>query len=403
MALRTLIYKDLRLFIGDKKALLLTYMLPVVLISLFALAYGGMGSSERSPSKLMICDMDSTDASTDLIALLDSIPEISIQKSSMDEGISALKKGRSLALLCIENNYEKQLLAGESVPIQLYIDASRPIESGMMQHMIIGPIMQEISSKGLNNKIIANIKKKWPGMPEETLNSIRKDIVADMENGANEPALTISEVKPEKSVRWGLIQAVAGTAVMMLLFSVAGIGSGLLAEKESGTLRRLLLSPVSPGHILTARLIYSILLAGSQLLLMFLFAQFVFGLKIGAQWPLLLVLIFLTALSCSGFGIFLSAVCYTRKQLESLSTIIILIMSGLGGSMVPLFLLPKIMQDFAVITLNYWAIDAYYDILGRNATFGDILQNILALLLISAILVGMSYYFYFKKLKKLAL
>ena len=48
----------------------------------------------------------------------------------------------------------------------------------------------------------------------------------------------------------GLVQAVGGTAIMMLLFSIAAIGGGLLDEKEAGTLKRLLIAPVKPLHIL---------------------------------------------------------------------------------------------------------------------------------------------------------
>ena len=48
----------------------------------------------------------------------------------------------------------------------------------------------------------------------------------------------------------GLVQSVAGTSVMMLLFSVAGIGGSLLDEKQDGMLKKLLCSPISPNHIL---------------------------------------------------------------------------------------------------------------------------------------------------------
>ena len=47
-----------------------------------------------------------------------------------------------------------------------------------------------------------------------------------------------------------LVHVVAGTSVMMLLFSVAGIGGSLLDEKQEGMLKKFLCSPIPPNHIL---------------------------------------------------------------------------------------------------------------------------------------------------------
>ena len=43
----------------------------------------------------------------------------------------------------------------------------------------------------------------------------------------------VSVVGDETS-NWGLIQAVAGTAIMMLLFSVSAIGASIIEEKNKG-------------------------------------------------------------------------------------------------------------------------------------------------------------------------
>ena len=42
----------------------------------------------------------------------------------------------------------------------------------------------------------------------------------------------------------GIIHVVAGTSVMMLLFSVSGIGESLLEERQEGMLKKLLCSPM---------------------------------------------------------------------------------------------------------------------------------------------------------------
>ena len=54
--------KDIRLFFADKRAMLLTFAVPIALITLFAFAFGGAGQSddEESGTTLLIADEDST-------------------------------------------------------------------------------------------------------------------------------------------------------------------------------------------------------------------------------------------------------------------------------------------------------------------------------------------------------
>lgn len=163
----------------------------------------------------------------------------------------------------------------------------------------------------------------------------------------------------------GLVQVVAGTSVMMLLFSVAAIGGSLLDEKQEGMLKKLLCSPIWPVHILFGKLVYAVIISVMQLTIMFGFAWLVFGLDILNHLPSLVLMIFVTAFTCSAFGILLASVAKSRQQVQALSTIIVLVMSGIGGSMVPVFIMPEIMQKVAVFTVNYWAIKGFNDIFIR--------------------------------------
>jgi ABC-type multidrug transport system permease subunit len=98
------------------------------------------------------------------------------------------------------------------------------------------------------------------------------------------------------------------------------------------------------------------------------------------------MVILATAFACSGFGIFIAAISTSRKQAESLSTIIILIMSAIGGSMIPIFFMPEIMQKMSVVSVNYWAIQGFFDVLGRDASMGPVMTKVGILFLIGIIM-----------------
>jgi len=198
------------------------------------------------------------------------------------------------------------------------------------------------------------------------------------------------EEKAENSL--ALIHAVAGTAIMMLLFSVAGMGAGLLDEKQEGTLKKLLTSPMHPNNILFGKMLSSNIISITQLSIMFIYARLVFGLPLRSHLPSLVLMIIVTAYACSSFGVFLASFAKSRQQVQGLSTIIVLIMSCVGGSMVPLFLMPMFMQKIAVLSVNYWGIQGFYDIFWRMLPITDttFLSRVLVLILIGTVLNGLA-------------
>jgi len=170
----------------------------------------------------------------------------------------------------------------------------------------------------------------------------------------------------------GLVHVVAGMSVMMLLFSVAGIGGSLLDEKQEGILKKLLCSPMHPNHILYGKLVFANIISIVQLIIMFVYAWLVFGLDIMHHLPSLVLMIFATAYACSGFGVLLASFAKSRQQVQGFSTIIVLVMSAIGGSMIPIFIMPEIMQKIAVVSVNYWGIQGFYDIFLKLLPITDI-------------------------------
>ena len=134
---------------------------------------------------------------------------------------------------------------------------------------------------------------------------------------------------------------------------------------------------------------------------MFVFTWLAFGLNIFLDLPSLLIMIVSTAFACSSFGIFLASIAKTRQQVQSLSMIIILVMSAIGGSMIPLFIMPEIMQKIAVISVNYWAIQGFYDIFWRELPIFDILERAGYLIGIGVLVSSLSIFLFKKNILKI--
>jgi ABC-2 type transport system permease protein len=186
----------------------------------------------------------------------------------------------------------------------------------------------------------------------------------------------------------GLVHSVAGTAIFMLLFSVAGIGESLLEEKQEGMLKKLLCSPLRSNHILYGKMAFANIISIAQLSIMFVYAWLVFSLDIMHHLPSLVLMIFVTAYACSSFGIFLASFAKSRQQVQTLSSLVVLTMSAIGGSMIPIFLMPEIMQKIAVVSVNYWGVQGFYDIFWRLLSLTDIafLSRVVVLIFIGTLL-----------------
>ena len=130
----------------------------------------------------------------------------------------------------------------------------------------------------------------------------------------------------------------AGIGVMFLLFSMASAAQSLLQEEQTGTLERVLNTEVRMGRLLlTGYWLFAALVGFLQISLMFVFGWAVFGVDLfdPVHFAGFLIMTAVTAAAAAAFGLALGTLCRTQAQMSGLSTIVVLLMSALGGSMVP--------------------------------------------------------------------
>jgi ABC-2 type transport system permease protein len=393
--------KDLTLFFHDQRSVILTFLLPVILITLFAFAYGSIGSYDgrSEPVKLLVTDLDQTRSSIEIICKIDSLEDISIVISDSAKSKELVIKGKYAGALMIYKGFQDSLEAGNTMPIELVYDRSREMEIGILQQNLITTLMSSAGEIIVKKSIEKYLQDQFPDIGKSASDNIIKTAIIKDNN--NLAIKWTSIVAMKNNTKLGLIQAVAGTAILMLLFSVAGVGTSILEEKENGTINRLLYSPLKCSTILYGKMLFAFFISILQLTAMFLFAWLIFNMDLSVNVPALILMIIATAFAVSGLGIFLAAIAKTRQQAQNLSTIIILIMSAIGGSMIPLFIMPAILQKIALLSLNYWGIQGFYDIFWRNLPLEAILPKILILMGIGIVMTLASIGLFKKRIMKL--
>jgi ABC-2 type transport system permease protein len=393
--------KDLMLFFHDQRSVILTFLLPLILISLFAFAYGGIGEFDgrSEPVRLLITDLDQTVSSQEIISSIDSLKDIRTVISNSVKAEELVINGNYACALIIYKGFQDSLVAGNTSPVEIVYDRSREMEIAALQQNLISTLMASTGKIVVKKRIENYLKSQFPYIDKNITDNIARNAT---DNNDNTPVIKWTSVVGEKNdTKLGLIQAVAGTAILMLLFSVAGVGTSILEEKENGTINRLLYSPLKGSTILYSKMLFAFFISILQLTTMFIFAWLVLNMDLSVNIPGLILMITATSFAVSSLGIFLAAVSKTRQQAQNLSTIIILVMSAIGGSMIPLFIMPAILQKIALLSVNYWGIQGFYDLFWRVLPLKEILPKILILMGIGLIMTLASIQLFKRRIMKL--
>ena len=180
-------------------------------------------------------------------------------------------------------------------------------------------------------------------------------------------------------------RSVGGWAMTFLLFTLTASSSSLFDDRKSGVMLRLLTSPVSRVHILWSKYLFNMSLGVIQLLFMFVAGWLLFDVDIFSNIFNLLLVIIAASMACTSFGMLLAAFSQTRQQAQGLGTFFILTMSAVGGAWFPTSFMPPTIQFFSKLTIVYWSMDGFLEVLWRDVGLFSILPNLGILFGVSAV------------------
>jgi ABC-2 type transport system permease protein len=404
----------------DRAALALSFILPIVFFSIFATIFGGQHDS-TSKINVILVDEDHSRASLDLVRGLqrEGSLRVSTRPSSKTKeplpeytavtAEAAVKAGEAPVALIIPHGFGDNPIsfgpnsdpAKGGLSIQLLNDSSDMIApqmvAGLLQKAGMTSMPEVMAEKGMKyiNQFIGGLtpeqRKRMNGYLEKLRQREDQPAAAGTtpaQNGSFAGPIAVkSRAVVGQNKRNPMISFYAAAiGVMFLLFTASGSAGALLDEAESGTLDRVLSSRVTMTTLLMGKLTFNTLLAFTQLVVMFLWASSVFKLDLFTHIPGFVVMGLCTAFAVAAFGMLLASICRTRAQLGALSTLLILTMSAVGGSMFPRFLMPEAMQKAGLWTINAWAIDGFTKVFWRDLPVKDLWPQVGVLLAVGIVL-----------------
>lgn len=153
-----------------------------------------------------------------------------------------------------------------------------------------------------------------------------------------------------------------------------------------GIYQRLLSGPVQRGHILFSKYFFGVSLGTLQVMVLFLFAHWMFGVDIWPNFLNLVIFTLVVSLAAVSFGMLLASISGSEAVANALSTFLVLSMSAVGGAWFPTTWMPSYVQFFSQFTLVYWGVEGFMGVLWDGKSLAELAQPIGVLLGMSALI-----------------
>ena len=379
MIVRTLLWVGWLRLRRDPVALGLIFVLPLVFFSIFALVFGTIGLGRGTtvdPLPVLLVDEDGSEASRgirealqaqpalELIALL---PAVDGAPAPLTREVARerIRRGDEPVALIFPPGFGAafQQAGPAAAKVELVYDAANPVArflvGGLLEYAALSAAPRLLLGRGM--ELLQSVGVVVPPAALGTLQARMEQAAAGGGRGWTDALIQVQadDVRGDDT---GLVAYfAAGVGVMFLLFSMAGAGGSLMDERDSGTLGRMLDADVPLPMVLLANWLFFAMVGATQVSLMFVWGWLAFDLELWTLNRVLgcLLMTAVTAAAAAAFGVVMATACGTRAQLAGISTIVVLIMSALGGSMVPRFVMPPFMADLGLVTFNGWALEGF--------------------------------------------
>ncbi len=387
--------------------------IPVLFTVIFGMVFGG-GEEEILPRiSLLVVDNDKSLISSFLTTAmsqgeLKKMVELKPMETE-EEGRLILGKGKASALLIIPINFGKDVLDGKRIEVLLLKNPSEQFLPLIAEEITDTTTLILSSLLSVFSKEVDTIKEfidmdNFPDSDISALSVLVKNRIESISKYVFPPVIglkqeTIKEEGEEESESISVHGYILpGMAIMFLMLICNVVFEDILREKETKTLLRLNVSRMSMSEFIWSKIVISALIGMLCTFLLIGLGVALFSIYWGNFFTVFFIVLCLN-ICIAGFIAFLYSFIKTEQQAGAVLSSVILVMSLLGGSMVPVDNFPSFIQSISKVTLNYWGLKAFRMSM-KKEPFTELIPILLGMVLAGILLSIVSSRFIQNNLKK---
>jgi linearmycin/streptolysin S transport system permease protein len=170
----------------------------------------------------------------------------------------------------------------------------------------------------------------------------------------------------------------AAMAIMFVFFATQYGALALLADRQTGTLPRLLVAPISPASIIFGTSLAGLVLGLVSMTVLWAATTLISGATWGTP-ALVAALIVSAVIAAMGISTLAATLARTPQQAEGLNAVIAISLAAIGGVFIPLSQAPESLVVVSQITPHYWFLRGINTLASSATGLADILPSLVVL------------------------
>jgi ABC-2 type transport system permease protein len=397
--------KDLKIVFRDKKALAIMLVMPAVIMFILGNALGPMFEDSNPIERFTVVVVNEDEGILSQVLINDVFRKHgsdvlnTFLESDEDKANEMLKNKKVSSVVIIPEGFTRRFFEGYDTNIAVKTQADQQYKASIVKSITDGFCRQVFlywaaASSGV--EVLSEVPKEEGilGEKSEEFPPDLNSLMFDMQQKTGEGILEFYEDIESNGEGQEKHETVSGmqyySAAMLVMFILFGASTGtklMVEERQSNTLGRLLTTGVGKVSLVAGKFLGLLLITFTQAMILIVFTRFSYGVDWGRSIDGVVIITVCAAFSGSGLGMMIGSMAKTSSGAEGLSQLFIQTFTIIGGGMMPLYMMPGFLRVIAKGTLNWWAVNGYYDLM-LGSGFTDILPCCGVLVLMGVLYLG---------------
>jgi ABC-2 type transport system permease protein len=389
-------WKDLKVLLKDKGALAVLFLMPL----LFAVIFGAPqmaasnlaepGAEDVPQVKVYIVNEDPEQYGIQVVETLHGVKVLEIEEvETADRADALVADGEAPAAVIIPADFSQKIATNLPTTVRIIKDPTQQ-EAATLVVGVMNAVLDELGTMAeiqYGIRAVLDDSGILEAADPETLRALEAQnmgvIWTQVEEMRRAPLISVKSENlagEELESEWNIFSFfMPAFATMFGFFLIGVMAKALLTEKEDGSFRRLLASPMHRGCIIAGKMLAYMLVVFVQVLIMFSAGKILFDMPLGNSPDGLLLITLGVALAATSLGMLIGALSRTSEQADTLGFVIGAVLMVAGGCIAVGGIWVRsegFTYTLTQLTPHGHAVDGYLKLMAEGGSLVDVLPNV---------------------------